>query len=188
MTAMKETAKKTEVKEVKEVKKTRNESMKVPKETTTKETPKKNENISKAESISKKTIKNAEVKEIKKETTQVPKATTKKEVEKETTKEKSFEKRPSAGKQIREMFESIIPKLTKEHLEILTSAEKTKETLKIRYSFLKEATENKEDRKVNGNARYGSKTITINNKSYWITNDLYNRNIETFEKWIKTIK
>lgn len=101
---------------------------------------------------------------------------------------KTFEKQPSAGKQIREMFESVIPKLKDEQLEILTSAEKTKEVLKIRYAFLKESTENKEDRKVNGNARYGSKTITINDKSYWCCNDLYERNIETFKKWVETIR
>lgn len=148
--ATKETVKKAEVKEVK---KTRNESMKVPKEAPTKET----------------------TKEVPKETTQV-------------TKEKSFEKRPSAGKQIRTLFETIISKLKDEQLEILTSSEKTKETLKIRYAFLKETTENKEDRKVNGNSRYGSKTITINDKSYWITNDLYERNIETFKAWCETIK
>jgi len=122
-----------------------------------------------AKKTAEKTIKN-EVKEIKKEATKIP------------------PKKISAGKTIREMFESILPKLKDEHLEILTSQEKTKEVLKIRYAFLKEATENKDDRKINNHSRYGSKTITINDKSYWVTNDLYERNIETFEKWVKTIK
>lgn len=194
MTAMKETAKKAEVKEVK---KTRNESMKVPKETTTKEAPKvpkattkvppKKETPKKNESISKNDVKCNVTKEIKKETTQVPKATTK-EVGKEPTKEKSFEKRPSAGKQIREMFESILPKLKNEHLEILTSAEKTKETLKIRYAFLKEVKNEKDERKVNGHARYNKTIVKINNKDYYICNDLYERNIETFKAWCETIK
>ena len=117
------------------------------------------------------TKKTAEIKEIPtKETTKVP------------------PKKISAGKTIRDLFQSIIPKLTKEHLEILTSPEKTKETLKIRYSFLKEATENKDDRKINGHCRYGAKIITIKGKSYWCCNDLYERNIETFKEWVKTIK
>ena len=97
-------------------------------------------------------------------------------------------KKLSAGKQIRDLFENIISKLTDEHLEILTSQEKTKDVLKIRYPFLKEATENKDDRKINGNARYGKNTIKINDKDYWICNDLYERNIETFKKWCETIK
>lgn len=121
-----------------------------------------------------------------KETTKVPKETTKKVLKEIPTKVPP--KKISAGKTIREMFEAILPKLTNEHLEILTSAEKTKETLKIRYPFLKESTENKEDRKVNGNARYGKNTIKINDKDYYITNDLYSRNIETFKKWVETIR
>lgn len=124
------------------------------------------------------TSKNAEVKEVK-------------EIKKETTKEiptKEVPKKLSAGKTIRDLFQTIISKLKDEQLEILTSAEKTKEVLKIRYAFLKESTENKEDRKVNGNARYGAKTITINDKSYWMTNDLYERNIETFKAWVETLK
>lgn len=183
---VKETTKKNEVKEMKEIKKEttkvppkettkKNEVKEIKKEVPKKETPKKNENVSKTENISKKTIKNVEAKEIKK-------------VEKETTKEKSFEKRPSAGKQIRTLFELGIPKLKKEHLEILTSAEKTKEVLKIRYSFLKESTDNKEDRKINGHCRYGKNTIKINNKDYWMTNDLYQRNIETFKAWVDSLK
>jgi hypothetical protein len=99
-----------------------------------------------------------------------------------------FEKQPSAGKQIRELFINNLSKLTDKEMEILTSAEKTKEVLKIRYAFLKEATENKDDRKVNGNARYGAKTITINDKSYWCCNDLYERNIDVFKAWIETLK
>lgn len=116
-----------------------------------------------------KTIKN-EVKEITKE---VPKETPKKE---------------SAGKTIRDLFESILPKLTKEHLEILTSQEKTKEVLKIRYAFIKEVKNEKDERKVNGHARYNKTIVKINDKDYYICNDLYERNIETFKKWCETIK
>lgn len=123
------------------------------------------------------TAKKTEVKEIKKETVKTQKEIT-----------KVPPKKISAGKTIREMFEAILPKLTKEHLEILTSAEKTKEVLKIRYSFLKEVTESKEDRKINGHCRYGKNTIKINDKDYYITNDLYQRNIEPFKAWCETLK
>ncbi len=178
----KETPKETinATKEVKEVKKTEVKELKeIEKVAPLKATPKKSEEISKNDVKSNAT---QEIKKTRNESMKVPKETTK------VTKEKTFEKRPSAGKQIRTLFETIIPKLKDEHLEMLTSAEKTKEVLKIRYAFLKLSTENKEDRKINGNARYGSKTITINDKSYWITNDLYERNIEVFKAWIETIK
>jgi hypothetical protein len=136
-----------------------------------------------------KEVKKQPVEEVKVESTKVedlPKveATAEKEVKQEPA---GFEKKQSAGKQIREMFESVIPKLKDEQLEILTSAEKTKEVLKIRYAFLKKSTDNKDDRKVNGNARYGAKTISINDVEYWMTNDLYSRNIEVFKRWIENI-
>ena len=106
--------------------------------------------------------------------------------------EKSQEEKPpkkvSAGKQIRDLFESIIPKLKDEHLEILTSQEKTKEVLKIRYSFLKEVKNEKDERKINGCPRYGKNTVKINDKEYYITNDLYKRNIEIFKAWVETIR
>ena len=129
----------------------------------------------------KETVKKTAEKTIKNEVKEV------KEIKKETIK-KVPPKKESAGKQIRTLFEAILPKLTNEQLEILTSQEKTKEVLKIRYAFIKEVTENKDDRKINGNARYGAKQITINGKSYWICNDLYERNIETFKKWCESLK
>ena len=127
---------------------------------------------------------------------EVPKVEEKPKVEvpvknpKAETKQKpaGFEKQPSAGKQIRELFINNLSKLTDKEMEILTSAEKTKEVLKIRYAFLKKSTDNKEDRKVNGNARYGSKTIEINGVEYWLTNDLYERNIEVFKTWVESLK
>ena len=163
------TAKKTAEKTIKnEVKETTKE--------TTKETAKE---VKKTRNESMKAPKEAPTKGATKE---VPKETT------QVTKEKSFEKQPSAGKQIRTLFETIISKLKDEQLEILTSQEKTKEVLKIRYAFLKEVKNEKDERKVNGHARYNKGTVKINNKDYYVTNDLYKRNIETFEKWVKTIK
>lgn len=110
-----------------------------------------------------------------------------KEIKKETIK-KVPPKKESAGKIIRTLFQSIISKLKEEHLEILTSAEKTKETLKIRYPFLKEVTGEKDERKINGHARYNKTIVKINNKDYYITNDLYQRNIETFKAWVESLK
>ena len=139
-----------------------------------------------------KEVKKQPVEEVKVESTKVedlPKvepieATVEKEVKQEPA---GFEKKPSAGKQIREMFINNLSKLTDKEMEILTSAEKTKEVLKIRYAFLKKSTANKDDRKVNGCPRYGAKTISINGVEYWVTNDIYERNIENFKKWIESL-
>ena len=102
--------------------------------------------------------------------------------------EEKPQKKPSAGKQIRDLFESIVPKLKDEHLEILTSQEKTKDVLKIRYPFLKEVKNEKDERKINNCPRYGKNTVKINDKDYYICNDLYERNIEIFKKWCETLK
>ena len=186
MTAKKETINAT--KEVKEVKKTEVKELKeIEKVAPLKATPKKSEKISKNDVKSNAT---QEIKKTRNESMKVPKETTK-EVPKETTqvtKEKSFEKRPSAGKQIRTLFETIISKLKDEQLEILTSQEKTKEVLKIRYAFLKEVKNEKDERKVNGHARYNKTIVKINDKDYYICNDLYERNIETFKKWCESLK
>jgi len=126
-----------------------------------------------------------------KETTKKTEVKQVKEIKKETTKEiptKEVPKKESAGKTIRDLFQSIISKLTKEHLEILTSQEKTKEVLKIRYAFLKEVKNEKDERKINGHARYNKGTIKINNKDYYICNDLYERNIEVFKAWVESLK
>lgn len=161
------------------------------KKTTEKTVEKKVTTVKATEKKSTTEAKSKEIKEVKKqpveqkvEATQEKQTTVEKEVKKEHA---GFEKKPSAGKQIREMFINNLSKLTDKEMEILTSAEKTKEVLKIRYAFLKKSTDNKDDRKVNGNARYGSKTISINGVEYWVTNDIYERNIENFKKWIESL-
>lgn len=177
--ATKETAKKTAEKTIKnEVKcNATKEITKVPPKATTKvppkkETPKETINATK------------EVKEVKKTET-----TTRNESMKISKPQgKTFEKQPSAGKQIRDLFINNISKLTDKEIEILTSAEKTKEVLKIRYAFIKEVKNEKDERKINGHARYGKNTVKINDKDYYITNDIYQRNIETFKAWVETIK
>jgi len=105
---------------------------------------------------------------------------------------KDFKKGISAGATIRECFLDALKSkvIDDKAMEILTSAEKTKEVLKIRYAFLLEVNSgNKEERMVNGCPRYTSKPIVeYGNKKYYITNDLYIRNVATFKDWIKSLK
>ena len=105
---------------------------------------------------------------------------------------KDFKKGISAGATIRECFlDALKSKMIDDKaMEILTDAEKTKEVLKIRYAFLLEVKSGKkEERMVNGCPRYTSKPIVeYGNKKYYITNDLYIRNVATFKDWIKSLK
>ena len=107
----------------------------------------------------------------------------------EEPKEEKKEKKPSTAKIVNEMIMKVLtgPK-SAEAFEVLTDQAKCHELLKIRYSFLKEVTENDEDRKINGFARYAKKTIEYNGKQYWTCNDLYKRNIKPIEAWAKTMK
>lgn len=103
-----------------------------------------------------------------------------------------FKKGISAGATIRECFLDALKSkvIDDKAMEILTDAEKTKEVLKIRYAFLLEVKSGKkEERMVNGCPRYTSKPIVeYGNKKYYITNDLYIRNVTTFKDWIKSLK
>lgn len=105
---------------------------------------------------------------------------------------KDFKKGISAGATIRECFlDALKSKLIDDKaMEILTDAEKTKDVLKIRYAFLLEVKSGKkEERMVNGCPRYTAKPIVeYGNKKYYITNDLYIRNVTTFKDWIKSLK
>ena len=105
---------------------------------------------------------------------------------------KDFKKGISAGATIRECFLDALKSkvIDDKAMEILTDAEKTKEVLKIRYAFLLEVKSGKkEERMVNGCPRYTSKPIVeYGNKKYYITNDLYIRNVTTFKDWIKSLK
>ena len=105
---------------------------------------------------------------------------------------KDFKKGISAGATIRECFLDALKSkvIDDKAMEILTDAEKTKEVLKIRYAFLLEVKSGKkEERMVNGCPRYTSKPIVeYGNKKYYITNDLYIRNVATFKDWIKSLK
>lgn len=96
----------------------------------------------------------------------------------------------SAGAQVREMFTKALEagKIKAEQVKILTDADKTKEAFGLRYAMLKPATDNPEDRKVNGFARYGKATVKVNGKDYFVCNDIYARNIPKFTEWIKSLK
>ena len=91
----------------------------------------------------------------------------------------------SAGAKIRDIFAKVLAdgKITVEVMNQLTSEKFTKSMLNIRYAFLKHATKNPNDRKINGRARYGAKVIEINGEKFWVTNDLYEKQIEIFEIW-----
>ena len=67
-------------------------------------------------------------------------------------------------------------------------AENTKDAFGVRYAFFKEATDNSDDRKVKGFARYSSKTVDIDGISYWITNDIYKRNLPKIVAWVASFK
>ena len=95
----------------------------------------------------------------------------------------------SAGAKIRAMFEKILTdgKVTAEVMKILTDVEETKKILTIRYAFLKPVTKNPNDRKISGHARYGTSIVEIKGEKFWLTNDLYAKQVEIFEKWTKTL-
>lgn len=127
-----------------------------------------------------------EIKDAKETTKDVPK-----EVPKAIT-ENVPTKRISAGATIRNLFlDALEKKLIDDNvMAILTSPEKTKEVLKIRYAFLMEVvTGDKKERLVNGCPRYTAKPIVeYGSKKYYITNDLYDRNVPVFRKWIEDLK
>ncbi|MBR6012263.1 MAG: hypothetical protein IK062_00595 [Selenomonadaceae bacterium] len=95
----------------------------------------------------------------------------------------------SAGAKIRAMFEKILNdgKVTADVMKILTNVEETKKVLSIRYAFLKPVTKNPNDRKINGHARYGTAIVEIKGEKFWLTNDLYAKQVEIFEKWTKSL-
>lgn len=124
----------------------------------------------------------SEIKGTKETTKDVPKALT----------ENVGAKRISAGSMIRNAFlDALEQKLINDAtMAILTNSEKTKEVLKIRYAFLMEVkTGDKKERLINGCPRYTAKPIVeYGSKKYYITNDLYDRNVPVFRKWIEDLK
>lgn len=95
----------------------------------------------------------------------------------------------SAGARIRDIFAEVLAdgKITVEVMNQLASEQFTKSMLNIKYAFLKRATKNPNDRKINGRTRYGMATIEINGEKFWLTNDLYAKQVEIFEKWTNSL-
>ena len=98
-------------------------------------------------------------------------------------------KKKSAGAKIREIFAKALAdgKITADVVKMLLSTEDTKKTLNIRYAFLKPVTKNPNDRKIGGHARYATTVIKIGDKKFWVTNDLYEKQIERFKDWVASL-
>ena len=98
-------------------------------------------------------------------------------------------KKKSAGAQIRELFAKALAdgKITADVVKMLLSTDDTKKTLNIRYAFLKPVTKNPNDRKIGGHARYATTAIQIGDKKFWLTNDLYEKQIKRFETWVMSL-
>ena len=98
-------------------------------------------------------------------------------------------KKKSAGAQIRELFAKALAdgKITADVVKMLLSTDDTKKTLNIRYAFLKPVTKNPNDRKIGGHARYATTAIQIGDKKFWVTNDLYEKQIKRFEDWVASL-
>ena len=98
-------------------------------------------------------------------------------------------KKKSAGAQIRELFAKALAdgKITADVVKMLLSTDDTKKTLNIRYAFLKPVTKNPNDRKISGHARYATTVIQIGDKKFWVTNDLYEKQIKRFETWVMSL-
>ena len=87
----------------------------------------------------------------------------------------------SAGARIRDIFAEVLAdgKITVEVMNQLTNEQFTKSILNIKYAFLKRATKNPNDRKINGRARYGMATIEINGEKFWVTNWTIVKKVDT---------
>ena len=98
-------------------------------------------------------------------------------------------KKKSAGAQIRELFAKALAdgKITADIVKLLLSTDDTKKTLNIRYAFLKPVTKNPNDRKIGDHARYATTAIQIGDKKFWVTNDLYEKQIKRFEDWVASL-
>lgn len=110
--------------------------------------------------------------------------------ESENVKQEEIKVRP--GQVIREAFLKLVAdsKITESVLTILTDQEAAAKELGIRYAFLKEFQSGvpiKELTYIKGHARYSSKPIDVNGKQYLVTNDLYNKNVQKFMKWVDSI-
>ena len=102
-------------------------------------------------------------------------------------------KAPSASKQFREVFASIVNNIDVLMETNLQDKDYTLATFGIRYPLLKtvivseSAISLKEQLLVNGKARYSQKLVNVNGNVYAITNDIYDKNVEKMIEFAKVI-
>lgn len=92
------------------------------------------------------------------------------------------------GQAIRDRFMELVSegKITEEYIFELSTKEGTAQFFGVRYPFLKEYNPElgiKEQSYINGHSRYTSKSITIGDRQYLITNDLYKSTLPKFMDW-----
>ena len=100
----------------------------------------------------------------------------------------------SAGEQIRQIVAENSSKITAEMMQILTDKEESRKLFSLAYPLFIEIPANasesdkKEMRKVKGASRFSAKVWQFDNildKSFYMTNDLYVRNIEKIAAYFK---
>lgn len=95
----------------------------------------------------------------------------------------------SAAQQIIAVVEANVDKITTKVMNVLTSKEESKKLFKLAYPLFLLIPENateaekKEMRKVNGSNRFAKREWNILGATYFMTNDLYARNIQAIEKY-----
>ena len=90
-------------------------------------------------------------------------------------------KRISAFKRVRNMI--VNASLNEEQITMLMDKQNTQHATGIAYQILKEADENmSRDEQIRkyGKTRYAVKPIEINGKEYFLTNDIYEKNVSRF--------
>lgn len=96
-------------------------------------------------------------------------------------------KKLSAFKQVHSCLANAIPKLTDDHITNLTSKEYCKTNAGLGYPLLLEVNTSmkyKDQVKMNGKSRYAKNPITILNRSFYITNHLFERNVIRIQKML----
>ena len=96
-------------------------------------------------------------------------------------------KKLSAFKQVYSCLANAIPKLTDDHITNLTSKEYCKTNAGLGYPLLLEVNTSmkyKDQVKMNGKSRYAKNPITILNRSFYITNHLFERNVIRIQKML----
>ena len=92
------------------------------------------------------------------------------------------------GQAVREKFMELVSKglITEEYVFELSTKEGTAQFFGVRYPFLLEYDGTKtvkEQAYINGHSRYTSKPVTIGDRQYLITNDIYAKTVPKFMEW-----